>query len=75
MRDLDLPKKTAMLLASRLHQCNLLLPVVKISKCRTHENSLLHFIDKKEHVFACIGVNGLMDFMNIVMIQITRGCL
>ncbi|GFQ73097.1 uncharacterized protein TNCT_321491 [Trichonephila clavata] len=51
--------------ASKLHQWNLLLPGVKITEYRTRERNLLHLFDKKEHVVACIGVNILMNFMNI----------
>ncbi|GFQ88637.1 uncharacterized protein TNCT_250121 [Trichonephila clavata] len=65
VRDIDLPKQKAELLASRLHQWNLLVPGVKITEYRTFEKNLLRFFENKEHVAACIVVNGLMNFMNI----------
>ncbi|GFS45543.1 uncharacterized protein TNIN_234481 [Trichonephila inaurata madagascariensis] len=67
VRDLDLPKQKAELLASRLHQWNLLLPGVKITEYRTREKNLLHFLEKKEHADACIDVNGVVKFMNIML--------
>ncbi|GFU55383.1 hypothetical protein TNCV_3677101 [Trichonephila clavipes] len=47
VRDLDLPKKKAELLVSRVHKWNLLLQGVKITEYRTRENNLLHFFEKK----------------------------
>ncbi|GFQ78216.1 uncharacterized protein TNCT_489351 [Trichonephila clavata] len=71
----NLSKQKAELMASRLHQWNLLLSGVKITEYRTREKNLLHFFEKKEHVVACIGVNGLMNFMNMNYDQITGAYL
>ncbi|GFQ77015.1 hypothetical protein TNCT_379631 [Trichonephila clavata] len=48
VRDPDLPKQKADLLASRLQytQWNLLLPGVKITEYRTRETNLLNFFEK-----------------------------
>ncbi|GFR01132.1 hypothetical protein TNCT_387671 [Trichonephila clavata] len=52
VRNLDLPKQKTELLASRLHQWNLILSGVKITEYRSREKNLLHFFEKKEHVAA-----------------------
>ncbi|GFQ87083.1 uncharacterized protein TNCT_232421 [Trichonephila clavata] len=65
VRDLDLQKQKAGLLSPRLQQWSPLLPGVKVTKYRSREKNRLHFFEKKEHVVACIDVNGLMNFLNI----------
>jgi len=65
IRDLDLPKEKSELLGSRLKQWHLLQPGVKITEYRTRQKNLLHFFEKKEHLVACIDVNGLMNSLNI----------
>ncbi|GFR22344.1 uncharacterized protein TNCT_690071 [Trichonephila clavata] len=61
----DYVERETELQASRLQQWNLLLPGVKITEYSTREKNLLHFLEKKGHVVACIDVNGLMNFMNL----------
>ncbi|GFR21248.1 hypothetical protein TNCT_598221 [Trichonephila clavata] len=49
VRDLDLSKHKAELLASRLHQWNLLVPGIKITECRTRER--IFFILRRKNMW------------------------
>ncbi|GBP63242.1 hypothetical protein EVAR_56623_1 [Eumeta japonica] len=64
IRDLDLSKERAELLASRLKEKSLS-SGVKIIFYRTREQNLLQFFSSDENLVFCHNVNGLMTFMGL----------
>lgn len=65
IRDLDLSKERAELLASRLKEKKCLASDVKISAYRTRERDLLPFFSNDENLVYCNNVSGLMKFMGL----------
>lgn len=65
IRDLDLPKQKAELLASRLQQWNLLADKVKVSIYRSRHESLMQFFKMENDLVACHDINGLMQVLDI----------
>ena len=65
IRDLDLSKERAELLASRLKEKKCLSPGVKITSYRTREQNLLQFFSFHENFIYCNDVNGLLTFMGL----------
>jgi hypothetical protein len=65
VRDLELPKGKAELLASRLQQWNLLDDNMKVSAFRSHQKRLAQFFKKECNLVACNDVDGLMTALNI----------
>ena len=61
VRDLDLPKVKAKLLASRLKQWNLLQSGVKVCSFRTRQQSLAQFFSMKGGLVYCTDVGGIMQ--------------
>lgn len=65
IRDLDLSKNKAEILASRLQQWNLLQENVKISVYRDRHKDLTQFFAMKSDLVFCHEINGLMNSLNI----------
>jgi hypothetical protein len=64
-RDLELPKGTEELLASRLQQWNLLDENVKVCAFRSSQKRLAQFFKKEGNLVASNDVDGLMTALNI----------
>src|ERR1043165_5406791 len=64
IRDLDLSKNKAEILASRLQQWNLLQENVKISVYRDRYKDLTQFFAMKSDLVFCHEINGLMNSLN-----------
>lgn len=65
VRDLNLSKKSAELLASRLAEKNLLYPETKVSYYRTRETEFVHFFSEENSFVFCNNVEGLMMKMGL----------
>jgi hypothetical protein len=65
VRDLELPKGKAELLASRLQQWNLLDDNVKVSAFRSRQKRLAQFFKKEGNLIACNDLDGPMTALNI----------
>ena len=61
LRDLDLPKVKAKLLASRLKQWDLLQSGVKVCSFRTRQQSLAQFFSMKGGLIYCTDIGGVMQ--------------
>ena len=61
VRDLDLPKNAAKLLASRLHERNLLTSGTKVTFYRYREQALLQFFTMQNGFVYCNDMHGLMN--------------
>ena len=61
VRDLDLPKVKAELLASRLKQWNLLQSGAKVCSFRTRQQSLAQFFSMKGGLVYCTDIGGIMQ--------------
>lgn len=69
IRDLDLSKERAELLASRLKEKNCLSSDVRVSTYRTREVKLLQFFSSDENFVYCCNVSGLLTFMGLTIYQ------
>ena len=69
IRDLELFKIKAELLASRLQQWNALADGLRISKCRNRQEELEPFYVMEGNLVACRNVNELTVSFNIVIIH------
>ncbi|KAI6647100.1 hypothetical protein LOD99_8937 [Oopsacas minuta] len=65
IRDLNLPKSSSEILASRLKQKNLLLPEANISKYRTREQDLLKFFHLQPSFVYCGNIPGLIEKLGV----------
>jgi hypothetical protein len=65
VRNLNLPKGKAELLASRLQQWNLLDDNVNVSVFRSHQKRLAQFFKKEDNLVACNDDDGLITALNI----------
>lgn len=65
VRDLNLPKAGAELLASRLKEWNLLQPTVRISKYRTRHTSYVQYFTADKSLCFCSDVMGLFQAIGI----------
>jgi hypothetical protein len=65
IRDLELPKTKAELLASRLQQWNLLEDEVKVSVYRSRQKNLTPFFNMDNNLVACRDIEGLMAALNL----------
>ena len=61
MRDLDLPKKSAELLASRFKDRNLLARGTVVSFCRNRERDLVQLFRMENEFVFCNDINGLFN--------------
>lgn len=64
IRDLDLSKQKAELVASRLQEWNCLDTETKVTVYRTRNQALLPFFKKEENICFCDDINGLFQVMN-----------
>ncbi len=69
IRDLDLSKERAELLASRLKEKNCVTSDVKVTLYRRREQDLLQFFSSDENLVYCSNVNGLLTFMGLEVYQ------
>lgn len=60
IRDLDLPKGSAELLASRLHERNFLLPGTRISRYRNRDHDIQQFFKAEGGLVFCCDIPGLI---------------
>ena len=65
VRDLALSKTASELLASRLHQKNLLCPPTKISYYRDREHDLLPYFAQRENCVSCCNIEGLLKELGL----------
>ncbi|QQP53101.1 Uncharacterized protein FKW44_005452 [Caligus rogercresseyi] len=65
VRDLNLPKKSAELLASRLSEKNLLQSGTTISFYRTRDSEFVSFFSEKDGLVYCNDIVGLLDKLGI----------
>ena len=65
MRDLDLPKASAELLASRLQERNLLVPGTIISRYRYRDQEFQKFFKAEGGLVYCCDINGLVLYMGM----------
>jgi len=65
IRDLDLPKRKAELLGSRLQQWNLLKENVRISVYRKRHEDLVQFFKMEWGLVACTDIDGMTQTLNI----------
>lgn len=63
VRDLDLPKESAQLLGSRLHERNFLAPGTAYSWYRHREKEFVEFFSMKDSLVFCSNVEGLVKKM------------
>ena len=63
VRDLDLPKNSAELLASRLKDTNLLAPGTVVSFCRNRERDFVQFFRMEDEFVFCEDINGFLNAM------------
>ena len=63
VRDLDLPKESAELLGSRLHERNFRAPGTTFSWYRHHEKEFLEFFSTKDSLLVCNDIEGLKNQM------------
>ena len=63
VRDLDLPKESAELLGSRLHERNFLAPGTTFSWYRHREREFLEFFSMKDSLVFCSNIEGLVNQM------------
>jgi hypothetical protein len=63
VRDLNLPKKSAELLSSRLNDKNLLAPGTLVSFYRNREQDLLQFFEMDDNFVFCRNIKGLLEAM------------
>ena len=64
VRDLDLPKASAELLASRLNEKNLLSPGTKVTFFRMREKDLVQYFSMEDDFVYCKDIPGLLAAMN-----------
>lgn len=69
IRDLELPKESAELLASRLKEKNLLASGTKVTFYRTREQDLLPFFNSENDLVFCSDVQGLLLKMGLSKYQ------
>ena len=72
VRDLDLPKKSAELLSSRLNDKNLLAPGTLVSFYRNREKDLLQFFEMEDDFVFCNNIRGLLEAMGCSQYQTTE---
>ncbi|KAI6658855.1 hypothetical protein LOD99_15180 [Oopsacas minuta] len=65
IRDLNLPKSSSEILASRLKEKNLLLPGANISKYRTREQDFLKFFHVQPSFVYCGNIPGLIEKLGV----------
>ena len=65
VRDLALSKAASELLASRLHQKNLLSPLTKISYYRDREQGFLPYFAQRENCVYCCDIEGLLKKLGL----------
>ena len=65
VRDLALSKAASELLASRLHQKNLLSPLTKISYYRHREEDFLPYFAQRENCVYCCDIEGLLKELGL----------
>lgn len=65
-RELNLSKEASELLASRLHEKNLLQPGTKVSFYRTREKDMLPFFTQEDNLTFCLDVKGLLEKMGLL---------
>ena len=65
VRDLALSKAASELLASRLHQRNLLSPLTKISYYRDREQGFLPYFAQRENCVYCCDIEGLLKELGL----------
>lgn len=65
IRDLNLSKKSAELLASRLKEKQCLQPEVNITSYRTREETILPYITEENSLVYCNDVSGLLHLMGL----------
>ena len=67
VRELGLSKELSELLASRLHERNMLLPEVKITSFRKRDINMVKHFNEADGFAYCTDIKGLMNDMGVVM--------